>query len=60
MTKNPYFPNLMRSTIVGFFIAFIAVSLGCSSTRTKESTGQFIDDATMTAKVKAKLLPLSV
>ncbi len=55
MTKNPYFPNLIRSMIVAFFIAFIAVSLGCSSTKTKESTGQFIDDAAITAKVKAKL-----
>lgn len=55
MTKNPYFSNLIRSIIVGFFIAFIAVSVGCSSTKTKESTGQFIDDAAITAKVKAKL-----
>jgi osmotically-inducible protein OsmY len=55
MTKNPYFSNLIRSMIVGFFIVFIAVSVGCSSTKTRESTGQFIDDAAMTAKVKAKL-----
>ena len=28
----------------------------CSSTRTRASTGQYIDDSTITAKVKSKLL----
>lgn len=29
---------------------------GCAATRTKESTGQYIDDTTLTTKVKAELL----
>lgn len=29
---------------------------GCASTPTRQSTGEFIDDATITAKVKAELL----
>ncbi|MBS0633542.1 MAG: BON domain-containing protein [Verrucomicrobia bacterium] len=29
---------------------------GCSSTRTQESTGEYIDDSTITAKVKAILI----
>ena len=30
--------------------------LGCASTATRESTGEFIDDSTITAKVKAALV----
>jgi osmotically-inducible protein OsmY len=29
---------------------------GCASTRTQESTGQYVDDSTITAKVKADIL----
>ncbi len=29
---------------------------GCASTKTKESTGQYIDDSAITTKVKAKLV----
>jgi hyperosmotically inducible protein len=35
--------------------AFIVSLIGCASTRTSESTGQYIDDSTITTKVKAKL-----
>lgn len=31
----------------------LATMLGCASTRTQESTGQYIDDSTITTKVKA-------
>ena len=34
-----------------FFITLLAV--GCASTPTKESTGQYVDDSVITAKVKA-------
>ena len=35
-------------------IAAFSVGLGgCASTRTQESTGQYIDDTAITAKVKA-------
>lgn len=37
------------------FIAALALAtmIGCASTRTQESTGQYIDDSTITTKVKA-------
>jgi osmotically-inducible protein OsmY len=43
------------------FIAMVASvisigSTGCTSTRTKASTGQYVDDSAITTKVKAKLL----
>jgi len=34
----------------------LAVLAGCASTRTKESTGEYVDDSTITAKVKAEIL----
>jgi osmotically-inducible protein OsmY len=34
----------------------LAVIAGCASTRTQESTGQYVDDSTITAKVKAEIL----
>ena len=37
-----------------FFITILAV--GCASTPTKESTGQYVDDSVITAKVKAAVL----
>jgi hyperosmotically inducible periplasmic protein len=30
--------------------------MGCASTPTRESTGQYVDDSTITTKVKAKLV----
>ena len=42
-----------------FFAIFIAASMlfaiGCASTSTHESTGEFIDDSTITAKVKTAI-----
>lgn len=47
-------PSLKR-----FFAVSIAASMlfaiGCASTSTRESTGQYIDDTTITAKVKAAI-----
>jgi osmotically-inducible protein OsmY len=34
----------------------LAVIAGCASTRTQESTGQYVDDSTITTKVKAEIL----
>ena len=34
----------------------LAVIAGCASTRTQESTGQYFDDSTITAKVKSAIL----
>ncbi len=33
----------------------IAVLAGCAATRTQESTGEYVDDSTITAKVKAAI-----
>ena len=42
-----------------FFAAFIAASMllaaGCASTSTQESTGEYIDDTTITTKVKSAI-----
>ena len=37
-------------------IGLIAVFVGCASTPTKESTGEYIDDSTITTKVKSAIL----
>jgi len=34
----------------------IAVIAGCAGSRTQESTGEYFDDSTITAKVKAAIL----
>ena len=36
--------------------ALLAFAFGCSSSPTKEGTGEFVDDATITAKVKAAII----
>ena len=42
-----------------FFVIFIAASMlfaiGCASTSTQQSTGEYIDDSAITAKVKAAI-----
>lgn len=37
-------------------IGLVAVFAGCASTPTRESTGQYVDDSTITTKVKAAIL----
>jgi hyperosmotically inducible protein len=42
--------------VSAFFITFaLLFSLGCASTNTRESTGQFVDDSVITNKVRATL-----
>ena len=36
-------------------IALVVAFVGCASTPTKESTGQYVDDSTITTKVKAAI-----
>lgn len=48
-----YVGRLYLAISLGIIIVF---SSGCSSTRTSESTGQYVDSAAITTKVKAKLL----
>lgn len=44
-------------TLVTLFSALVlAFTLGCASTRTNESAGQYIDDSVITGKVKAAIL----
>lgn len=40
----------------GTGLALIAMQAGCAATPTKESTGEFVDDATITTKVKAAFI----
>jgi len=48
-------PN--RLLIFAFaMIALLGSSAGCSSSRTSESTGQYVDSAAITTKVKAAIL----
>ncbi len=36
--------------------AFLATAMGCASTPTRESTGQYVDDTVITTRVKAEIL----
>ena len=36
--------------------AVLATAVGCASTRTHESTGQYVDDTVITTRVKATIL----
>ena len=42
------------SILLSACVAFAVI--GCASTSTKESTGEYIDDSTITAKVKARFV----
>ena len=50
MNKVIFFRQLV---VVLFLTALIA---GCAGTRTKESTGEYVDDSVITAKIKAEIL----
>ena len=46
-----------RHRILSFLvcIALVTAFLGCASTPTRESTGEYVDDSTITTKVKAAI-----
>ena len=44
-----------KRTIAVFIAASMLFAIGCASTATQESTGQYIDDTTITTKVKAAI-----
>ncbi len=47
----------INSSLTLWFLAVFLVSMaGCASSGTQRSTGEYIDDATITAKVKAAIL----
>ncbi|MDA8415246.1 MAG: BON domain-containing protein [Desulfobacteraceae bacterium] len=37
-------------------LGLITAFMGCAATQTRESTGQYVDDSTITTKVKAAIL----
>jgi osmotically-inducible protein OsmY len=39
--------------VCGSGLGLVTLSTGCAATATKESTGEYVDDATITTKVKA-------
>jgi osmotically-inducible protein OsmY len=48
--------NISKRVATAIFTATVAFTIvGCSSSPTKESTGEYIDDAALTAKVKASI-----
>ena len=53
MKNNPSFASLC--VLVGA-LALGTVTVGCAGSSTKDSTGQYIDDSTITTKVKSALL----
>ena len=48
--------RLQRSATAVFLAVTLASAMGCAATPTSESTGQYVDDAVITAKVKAAIL----
>ncbi len=47
---------LQRSASAVFLAVALALAAGCAATPTTESTGEYVDDAVITAKVKAAIL----
>jgi len=48
--------NISKRVATAIFTATVAFTIvGCSSTPTKESTGEYVDDSVLTAKVKASI-----
>ena len=41
-------------------IGLIAVFVGCASTQTRESTGEYVDDSSITTKVKSAILKIQI
>lgn len=48
--------NITKRVATAIFSAAVAFTMvGCASSGTKESTGEYVDDAVITAKVKASI-----
>lgn len=48
--------NVIKTSLVVIGLTFGAVLAGCAATPTRESTGDYVDDAAITTKVKAAIL----
>lgn len=46
----------MKGSVVGIAFASAVLLAGCAASGGQESTGQYLDDATITTKVKTELL----
>lgn len=44
------------AALCGSGLGLLALQTGCAATPTKESTGEYVDDSTITAKVKAAFI----
>lgn len=47
--------TIQRISVIVLAAAAFTTMVGCASTTTKESTGQYVDDTAITAKVKAAI-----
>ena len=47
--------KIAKKIATGLFIASLFAIAGCASTATKEGTGEYVDDAVLTTKVKASI-----
>lgn len=47
--------NLTRTIATGLFVASLFTVAGCAPTATREGTGEYVDDAMLTTKVKASI-----
>ena len=56
MTINTLQKNLRVILTAGVLAGALAFTVGCASTPTKASTGEYIDDSVITTKVKAALV----
>jgi hyperosmotically inducible protein len=52
--------KIIRPLVAVIAAATLTLMAGCASTRTQESTGQYLDDSLITTKVKAAILGDSV
>ena len=48
--------TIFKRTSLLCFLVLLTFIIGCAATRTQESTGEYIDDATISTKVRAELL----
>jgi osmotically-inducible protein OsmY len=48
--------SFLKLCFIGFLSLFLVVIVSCSATRKQESTGEYIDDSYITAKVKSQIL----
>ena len=48
--------SLVLITVVSATLGLTSFTAGCAATPTRESTGEYVDDSTITTKVKAALV----